>query len=59
MIVGDLNLEPIVTAPHKADSVLVIDPNAVVSLAVAPKFFQPISRGRFQVVHCDSSVKHC
>ena len=58
MIVRDLDLEGIVTAPHKADSILVIDANAVLSLPVAAKLFQPVSGRAFQVVKGCRIVEH-
>jgi hypothetical protein len=49
VIVGDLDLESIALPPDEANSPLVIDPNAVLALAVAREFFEVVSRRNIQI----------
>jgi hypothetical protein len=49
VIVGDLDLESIAQPPDEANSPLVIDPNAVLVLAVAREFLEVVSRRNIQV----------
>jgi hypothetical protein len=44
MVVRDFDLVGVALAPGKTDSPLVVDPNAVLSLAVAAQPLQPVSR---------------
>ena len=43
MVIGNRNLQGIAIAPYEADSVLVIDPDAVLSCAVTLERFQAIA----------------
>ncbi len=49
VIVGDLDLESIALPPDEANSPLVVDPNAVLALAVTQKFLEVVSRRNIQV----------
>jgi hypothetical protein len=46
MIIGDFNVIGAVFPPFKADSVLVVDANAVLALTIARKLLQPEARHR-------------
>jgi hypothetical protein len=46
MIVHDFDIERIATAPIKAKSPLLIDPDTVLSLALAAKPFDPVAGAR-------------
>ena len=43
VIVHDLNVEHVPVTPHKTQSPLVVDPNAVLTLPVTPQCFQTVS----------------
>lgn len=49
VIVDDLDGMGVSTAPHEAQSPSLVDANAVLSLPLAGKGLQPISRRRSQV----------
>ena len=49
MIVGDLDLESIALPPNEANPPLVVDPNAVLALAVAQELFEVVSRRNIQI----------
>jgi hypothetical protein len=57
VVIGDLNVESISFTPHEADSPLVVDPDAVLSLAISLQLFQPISRWDSQVLERDRAVQ--
>jgi hypothetical protein len=42
MVVYDLNVVRIALAPAKANSPLIVDPDAVLAFPIAPQGFQPI-----------------
>jgi len=50
MIVYDFNVMRVAVAPAKADAPLVVDPDAVLPLAVAGKRLEPVARWSTQVV---------
>jgi hypothetical protein len=56
VIVYDLDIKRIAAAPVEADSPLLIDPDAVLSVALAVKFFEPIAWTR-QVAQFLGSAK--
>lgn len=58
MIVHDLDLIGISTAPHKTDAVLLVDPDAVLPSAVTAQLFKPVSRRGSQVDQVSSRVQH-
>jgi hypothetical protein len=58
MIVGDLDIVSVAIAPHEANTELIIDPDAVLALSVAPQLFQPISGWRFEVIELNCSIDH-
>jgi hypothetical protein len=49
VIIHDLDIVCVPFTPNEAETPLVIDPNAVLSLSVAVQGFQTISRRRHQV----------
>ena len=49
MVIDDLNVVRVPLAPNEAKAPLVVDPDAVLSFAVAVQCFQAISRRRHQV----------
>jgi len=58
MVVRDFYFPSIVPAPDEANSALIVDANAVLPLAIASQFFQPIARGSLQIVEVECSVEH-
>jgi hypothetical protein len=44
--------------PDKANSVLVIDPDAVLAAPIAMQGFQPISRRRLEIIDCVRRIEH-
>src|SRR5580704_4188139 len=59
VIIRNFHVVSVVTAPVKADSILIVDPNAVLALAITAQFFQPVSRRASQVVEIKRSVENC
>ena len=57
MIVADGHGRRLPARPDKADTVAVIDADAVLAPAVAPQRFQPIARRLRQVIQRDGRVK--
>jgi hypothetical protein len=57
VVVGDLNVEGVSITPNKADSPLVVDPDAVLTLAVPFQFLQPIPRRHAQVLERHRSME--
>ena len=49
MVVYDLHIVSVTVFPNKADTVLIIDPNAVLAEAIALQRFQPIAGELCQV----------
>jgi len=43
MIIGDFNLESVAVTPYEAYPELIVDPDTVLSFAVAPQWFHAIS----------------
>ena len=58
VIVGDLDLESIALPPDEANSPLVIDPNAVLTLAVAREFLEVVSRRNIQICQAISCIQN-
>jgi len=57
MIIHDFDLFRMTLPPHKADPPLVIDPQAVLSLAIPFQGVQPVGRGKPQVLQVNSGVE--
>ena len=49
MVIHDLDIETIPSAPLEAEPPLVVDPDAVLSLTIAPQSFEAVSRNRRKV----------
>ena len=58
MVVHDLHVVRATLAPAETDAPLLVDPDAVLSLPVAAKRFQAITRGRSQLVQIRGRIKH-
>ena len=58
VVINDLDLLGFTFAPDKADAVLIVDSDAVLSPSVAFESFQPVSRRAVQVFKVCSGVKH-
>lgn len=56
MIIDYLHLERIAATPHEAESVLVIDPNAMLPLAISMQPLKPVSRRGAEITYIRSSV---
>jgi hypothetical protein len=57
MIIHDFDLFRVTLPPYKADSPLVIDPQAMLSLAIPFQGFQPVGRGKTQILQVNSGVE--
>jgi len=57
MIIHDFDLFRMTLPPYKADSPLVIDPQAMLSLTLPFQGFQSIRRRKTQIFQADSGVK--
>ena len=57
VIVNDFNFFRTGGAPYKADSVALVDPNAMLPLSVTGQHFQMIARWRAQGIQRDSIVQ--
>ena len=58
MIVNDFNVMKAVTIDHKADAILIVDPNAVLSLAITMEQLQMIRRRDSQILQTSRIVDH-
>lgn len=58
VIIGDVDPVGVPSAPNETDSVLVVNPNTVLSLSVASQFLQAVARRRFQVVYRCRTVQY-
>lgn len=58
MIVHNLNVMRPICLSRKADSILVVDSNAVLPLPVVLQRFQPVSRGDTKVFQFGSGFDH-
>jgi hypothetical protein len=47
VIVNYLNIVSVIVAPHKADALLIVDPNIVLAVTVSLERFQPVA-GRYE-----------
>jgi len=59
MVIRNFNLEGIAITPYEADSVLVVDPDAVLSCAVALERFQAIAGENRQIREQKSGMNLC
>jgi hypothetical protein len=57
MVVGHFNVESIRAIPAKADPVLVVDANTVLSGAISLQLLQAIVGRDHQILQCASTVK--
>ncbi len=58
MIINDFNIKEIIAFSPKANPVLIIDPNAVLSLPVSIQLFQPVGRWDAQILQTSCIVDH-
>lgn len=58
MIVHDFHIVRVALAPAKADAPLVVDPDAVLALAITFQRFQSVCRGNPQVFERRRAVEH-
>jgi hypothetical protein len=58
VVVGNLDFVRIVTAPREADSILIVNPDAMLPHPVAAKLFQSVSRRNSQVVQFYRTIEH-
>ena len=49
MVIDNLHIVRIPVAPHEADPPLIVNPNAVLALAVAAQCFQPVASGSGEI----------
>lgn len=57
MIVGDFDGNGLTIFPLEANSILVVDPNAVLPTAIATKSLKSIARRHFQIGQCDGGIE--
>ena len=57
MIVCDLNVAGAQFSPHEADSVLIVDSNAVLALPISGKALQSVARGNLQFLQRLNGIK--
>jgi hypothetical protein len=50
MVVDDFHVEGVALPPHEADAILIIDPDAVLALALALQRLQPVSGRHAQII---------
>jgi hypothetical protein len=58
VIVRDLDVVSVTFAPDKADSPLVVDPDAMLTGAVSLQSLQSIARGHSQIMQAHGSIEH-
>jgi hypothetical protein len=49
MVVDDFHVAGIALPPHEADAILIVDPDAVLALALAVQRLQPVSGGTLKL----------
>ena len=58
VIIDNLHVKEVIAFHGKADSVLIIDPNAVLSLPVTLQFFQAVCGRNAQILQTSCIVDH-
>ncbi len=58
MIIHNLNLKGTAGMPHETDTVLIVDPNAVLPRPVSAQGLEPVSRWRPKVVELDGRIQN-
>jgi hypothetical protein len=58
VVVHDLNVVCIVTAPSETDPQLVVDPDAGLASAITAQPFQTVARGHPKIVQLGRSIQH-
>jgi hypothetical protein len=58
VVIGDFDIVRIAIRKDKAHTVLVIDPDTMLTLAVALERFQSVSRRHAQVIEFHSGIQH-
>jgi hypothetical protein len=58
VVIYNLNVVRIAILPTKANSVLVVDPNTVLSCSISSELFEPASRRAGQVLQANGGVYH-
>src|SRR5208282_5364908 len=58
MVICDLHFVSFGFAPYEANSVLIVDSNAVLTLTIAAQFLQPVSGRNLQVVQSYGAIEH-
>jgi hypothetical protein len=58
VVIDDLDIVSVSLLPDKANPKLIIDPDAVLAVAVPLQSFQPVSRGALQVLERSRGVQH-
>jgi hypothetical protein len=57
MVIHDLDIETVPSAPLEAEPPLIIDPDAVLPLAIAPQSFEAVSRDRREIGEACSRIQ--
>jgi hypothetical protein len=58
MIVHDLYVVRVAVSPNEADAILIVDPNAVLSLAIPSQLLEPISRRDPEVANVRGGMQY-
>jgi len=57
VVVDDFNIHCLAATPSKANSVLVVDTDAVLAFSVATESFKPVARRCAEIVQCCGEVQ--
>ena len=58
MIINNLNILAIAFVPPEYNAILIVDPDAMVSLPVSLQRLKPVGRGRQQISQGVSGIEH-
>jgi hypothetical protein len=58
MVIDDRDINRPSTRPHKADTVLVVDPNRVLPSSIASQGFEPISRRHTELIEVANGIQY-
>lgn len=58
MIIHDFNVVRVPILPPKTEAPLLIDPDAVLSMAVAPQSIEPVAGWHTQVIQVHDGIQH-
>jgi hypothetical protein len=59
MVVDDFHVAGVALQPQEADAILIIDPDAVMALALAVQRLQPVSGRHAQIIERHRGMHYC